>query len=272
MDNYLDDYLEDIADLCTDEVDEATVHKRWVYQRKRDKNGHPYGPSVKKAKWISSDPNYRVVIDPKTGNVKELKKITAGERRRRSLSRKMGGLIKWKSKLNLIKKRGAEVRDLHYKDRDKEKYVIQNASRDRGDSKGQEYDPKEYEKEKKKNQGPKLIHPVVKESYLVESPHVEFSEDIWWDFCSEAGWEDGRWLLQLIPLFTGKDVHSLRPDRNEGLLLNLQAMPKSYICKCLMDDMAFKGFAKQDFKQLSDYDKERIRQAIPRELYNFLNG
>ena len=71
MDNYLDDYLEDIAELCTDEVDEATVHKRWVYQRKRDKNGHPYGPSVKKAKWISSDPNYRVVIDPKTGNVKE---------------------------------------------------------------------------------------------------------------------------------------------------------------------------------------------------------
>ena len=49
-------------------------------------------------------------------------------------------------------------------------------------------------------------------------------------------------------------------------------MPKSYICKCLMDDMAFKGFAKQDFKQLSDYDKERIRQAVPRELYNFLNG
>ena len=69
MDNYLDDYLEDIAELCTDEVDEATVHKRWVYQRKRDKNGHPYGPSVKKAKWISSDPNYRVVIDPKTGNI-----------------------------------------------------------------------------------------------------------------------------------------------------------------------------------------------------------
>ena len=78
--------------------------------------------------------------------------------------------------------------------------------------------------------------------------------------------------MQLIPLFTGKDVHSLRQDRNEGLLLNLHAMPKSYICKCLMDDMAFKGFAKQDFKQLSDYDKERIRQAVPRELYNFLNG
>ena len=87
-----------------------------------------------------------------------------------------------------------------------------------------------------------------------------------------TGNEVGAVEKKFCELYPGMHVHSLRQDRNEGLLLNLHAMPKSYICKCLMDDMAFKGFAKQDFKQLSDYDKERIKAAVPRELYNFLNG
>lgn len=266
--------LSDDEMVCDSEMNES-IYTVWVYRN---------GKKVKKYKTTRA-PQYKIYVDPETKKPTE-KRIGAGERKAMQIRNKRGA-IKRKAKAGYIAKqreRSLRVGYGHGKGYNTDKPTQVNYRREMG-----QVVPSD-EKAKRQGKGiiasikdfiaknaPKLIHPAkkkLKEQFLFESPWVEFTDDLAWDFCSEAGWENGQWLLQLVNIYNRVAQPSLRDDRNEDIQqLRLLSVPDATITKALLRDMAFCNMAHHSFHLLSDEEQGMIADAVPYEVYDMLvNG
>lgn len=263
----LDSFLDYAAYLCEDdeveyidnenELDESIVVK-WVYRN---------GKKIKKYKSTKA-PKYKIQVDKTTGKPKEVR-IKFSERKARRLAQSTRGAIKRKAKQNKITKQRERTFRARKNGGMKYNYKIPDLVTARVEGLVVPSDIRSHQTKG----GPKLIHPMMKtESFLMETPHVEFKEDLWWDFCAEEGFHDGHWLKQLINIFNRKPVKSLRDDRNElyDYVLDLSTIPTEQIVKSMLDQLDFCSIAYHDFKLLSQKDKEEILNAVPEEIGNLL--
>lgn len=264
--------LEDNMDVS--ELNES-IYTVWVYRN---------GKKVKKYKTTRA-PQYKIYVDPETKKPIE-KRIGAGERKQMQIRNRRGALKRRAKSAFISKQRERSLRVGYGRGKgyhDKPTQV--NYRREMGqkvpsDEKAKQQNGKgviaSIADFLKKN-APKLIHPAkkkLKEQFLCETPWVEFTDDIAWDFCSEAEWESGRWLLQLVNIYDRIAQPSLRDDRNDDIgLLRLVSVPDETITKALLRDFAFCNLAHHSFLVLSDEEQEMIRDAVPVEVYSMLvNG
>ena len=260
--------------VCDSEMNES-IYTVWVYRN---------GKKVKKFKSTKA-PQYKIQVDSETGKPKEVR-IGAGERKAMQI-RNRRGAIKRRAKSDVINKKRERSLRVGYGSgkgyHDKPTQV--NYRRSKGEVVASDEKAKEQNGKGiiasvadflKKN-ATKLIHPAkkkLKEQYLFETPWIEFTDDIAWDFCSEAGWENGRWLLQLINIYDRIAQKSLRSDRNDDMqYLRLVSVPDETITKALLRDFAFCNMAHHSFYDLSDEEQEAIKNVVPYEVYDMLvNG
>ena len=52
-------------------------------------------------------------------------------------------------------------------------------------------------------------HPNMMEQLLLEFPHVEILDNIYWDFYEERSTDSNNWLMQLVSLYKDKKMVSM---------------------------------------------------------------
>lgn len=204
-------------------------------------------------KWTTTRKGkYRVQIDKKTGQPKEVF-ITAMEKINRKRGQKKAA-IKRKAKqkaISRLRKRAFRVRrnqGMHYNTGAGPRKKLS----------------KEEQAALKINHS--LIHPdMMKEQFdlICESPWPEILPDFVWDFFAEL---DPAWLMQLVTLYTFKEMESVAKNRNEMEVLQVTDDELKVITKNLMKDRVFLGLARHDFKNLTDVEQEEFLAVVPDEL------
>lgn len=203
-------------------------------------------------KWTTTRKGkYRVQIDKKTGQPKEVF-ITNMERINRKKGQKKAA-IKRKAKQKAISR------------------LRRKAFRVRRNQ-GMRYSTGAFKKKLSKEEkialqiNHSLIHPnMMKEQFdmICESPWPEILPDFVWDFFAEL---DPAWLMQLVTLYTFKEMESVAKDRNEVEVLQVTDDELKVITKNLMKDRVFLGLARHDFSNLSDVEQEEFLSVVPQEL------
>lgn len=177
---YIDEHYEQFNDN-----DNLTLDERMYFDFKVRN-----GKRVKK--WHTDRENYRIQINKKTGQPKEVF-ITPTERLKRKIGQRKAA-IKRRAKLkNTLSKKSKSFR---VKRNIGNKYNTNNNNNNNKYSKSNTY------------LDAKNIYPNMLESRLLcETPWVEVLPDIIWDFYSEL--RDKDWLLQLVSLCRDHEIVSL---------------------------------------------------------------
>lgn len=185
--DYINENLEHFdADLVTE--------KMWFDYKTR--NGK------RQKKWHTDRKNYRIQINKKTGQPKEVY-ITPTERIKRKAGQRKAAIKRRAKQRNITAKRlkSFGVRSKFGMKYDTDGHVIKRKVHKRG-----AYDP--Y----KENQG---LYPNMFEQALNESPHIELLNDYIWDFYAErSNGKPGDWLMQLVSLCKDHRMVSMVPDEN----------------------------------------------------------
>ena len=152
------------------------------------------GKRVKK--WHTTRENYRIQINKKTGQPKEVY-ISPTERLKRKIGQRKAAIKRKSKQRNITAKR---LKSFGVRTKAGMRYNTKgHIAKDRGKIGKGDYD--------RENAG---LYPNMLESLLLEWPHIEILPDIFWDFYSEVDDTDSTWIMQLADLCSTFEMHSLR--------------------------------------------------------------
>lgn len=145
-------------------------------------------------KWHTDKKNFRIQINRKTGQPKEVF-ITPMERLKRKIGQRKAALKRRSTQKNISARRHKsfnvrKIAGMRY-NTGKAKEQIKN----RGNSDN-------YREQD-------TLRPNMMETLLLEWPHVEILPDTYWDFYSEVGEDNGTWIMQLASLAREQEMHSM---------------------------------------------------------------
>lgn len=146
-------------------------------------------------KWHTDKKNFRIQVNKKTGQPKEVF-ITPTERIKRKIGQRKAAIKRRAKQKNISARRhkSFNVRKLAG--------MRYNTGSNRK-RKGNSYNTNNF-----KEKG--ILQPNMMEALLLEWPHIEILPDTFWDFYSEVGNEDGSWIMQLVTLVREQEMHSLK--------------------------------------------------------------
>lgn len=179
------DYLLDQIEKSQDEslLDEKMY---WEYVTRNGK---------RQKKWHTDKKNFRIQVNKKTGQPKEVF-ITPTERIRRKIGQRKAAIKRRAKQKNISARRhkSFNVRKIAGM-----RYNTGNDKRKKGNA----YSTNNYKERD-------VLHPNMVEALLLEWPHVEILPDTYWDFYSEVGDDDGSWIMQLVSLVREQAMYSLK--------------------------------------------------------------
>jgi hypothetical protein len=147
-------------------------------------------------KWHTDKKNFRIQINKKTGQPKEVF-ITPTERLKRKIGQRKAALKRRSKQKNISARRhkSFNVRKLAGM-----RYNTGSSREDKNKKHGNSDNYRERD----------TLMPNMMEALLLEWPHVEILPDTFWDFYSEVGNEDGSWIMQLVTLVREQEMHSMK--------------------------------------------------------------
>lgn len=222
----------------------------------------------KTKKWHTDRKNYRIQINKKTGQPKEVY-ISPMERLKRKIGQKKAALKRKSKQKNITAKR---LKSFGVRRKTGMKYnTVGHTSTKKKARSIRTYDPyHEYGG----------LHPNMYESQLLlEFPHIEVLPDFIWDFYEECGSSDGSWLMQLVSLYKDHRMVSLRQgeddDNNreygDNGVYNLTPGELERVTYNLCRDTWFVNYAREGYKKLSQEDRDLFDLYVDeRLLYKLL--
>ena len=253
------DYLDDQTNTDVDPLTE----KMWFDYKTRG--------NKKVKKWHTDRKNFRIQINKKTGQPKEVF-ISPTERLKRKIGQRKAALKRKSKQRNITAKR-------------LKSFGIRTKW-------GMKYNTKGHT-QKQKNRGSvdpyhdhKGLYPNMMEQLLLEFPHVEIMPDVFWDFYEEKAHDNGKWLMQLVSLYKDHQMVSLNkgsdldnnncPDAGtKDGVIQLDQGDLEKITYSLCEDPWFIKTARIGYKELSEEDRELfdlyvderlLTKLIPEEL------
>lgn len=188
------DYLFDQIEKSDDEsiLDEKMY---WEYVTRNGK---------RQKKWHTDKKNFRIQINKKTGQPKEVF-ITPTERLKRKIGQRKAALKRRSRQKNISARRhkSFNVRKLAGM-----RYNT-GKTREHAKNRGNSDNYREHD----------TLRPNMMEALLLEWPHIEILPDTYWDFYSEVGNNDGTWIMQLVSLVREQEMRSIKegePDDNNN--------------------------------------------------------
>lgn len=237
------DYINEHYEVFNSSVQLDTLDEKLYYDYKI-RNGK------KTKKWHTTRKNYRVQINKKTGQPKEVY-ITPSERLKRKIGQQKAAIKRRSKQHNITAKR---LKSFHVRHNFGAKY---NTANNKVNSK------------KKGNVDPYLedngIYPNMLETMdprlLCESPWVEVLPDLIWDFYSELS--PANWLMQLVSLCVNKEMVSLNltpksNNREYENIIHVSEKDLNTIFKNLLKDKTFIRVAKYAYHNDLDQDDIEI--------------
>ena len=255
------DYIIDQAEQ-TGVPEEYLTEKMWFDYKTR--NGK------KTKKWHTTRKNYRIQINKKTGQPKEVY-ISPMERLKRKIGQKKAALKRKSKQKNITAKR---LKSFGVRRKTGMKYnTVGHTSAKKKARSMRTYDPyHEYGG----------LHPNMYEAQLLlEFPHIEVLPDLIWDFYEECGSSDGSWLMQLVSLYKDHRMVSLKDgeadDNNAEYTSNgyytVTEGELERITYNLCRDTWFIKYARDGYKKLSEENRDLFDLYVDeRLLYKILDG
>ena len=155
-------------------------------------------------KWHTDKKNFRIQINKKTGQPKEVF-ITPTERLKRKIGQRKAALKRRSKQKNISARRHKS-------------FNVRKLAGMRYNTGTKRYDDK-YRGDSNNYREHDTLQPNMMEALLLEWPHIEILPDTYWDFYSEVGNNDGTWIMQLVSLVREQEMHSLKegdPDDNNN--------------------------------------------------------
>ena len=111
---------------------------------------------------------------------------------------------------------------------------------------------------------------TLHENLLLEYPHVELELDdgdvTYWDFCSEDGMKNGKWINQLKDLYKYKHMHTLNSIKNQNEFIKFDDDDLESITNSLIGDLFFINIVKHDLPSMKEEDIEELKNILPNKL------
>lgn len=226
---------EEILDRDENRLDEKLILTWRIRSGKRTK------------KWKTTRKNYRVQIDKKTGQPKEVY-ITELERINRRRGQRKAALKRRAKQKNISRLR-------------KKAFMVRR-------NQGMRYDTGLIKKKIGRGSGLKvnysLIHPnMMHESADYRLPVQEILPGYVWDVHSM---NESGWIMQLESLFRTKTMSVISEGDEPGETVTLTDGELSFIAEGLEKDLLFRKKAREDFASLSGDEKISLVESIPRSL------
>lgn len=223
----------------------------------------------KTKKWHTDRKNYRIQINKKTGQPKEVY-ISPMERLKRKIGQKKAALKRKSKQKNITAKR---LKSFGVRRKTGMKYNTAGHSSKKQARSIRTYDPyHEYGG----------LHPNMYESQLLlEWPHIEVLPELYWDFYEECGANDGTWLMPLVSLYKDHKLVSMKSgeedDNNretgDNGVYDLSTGELERITYNLCRDTWFINHARDGYKKLSQEDRDLFDLFVDeRLLYKILNN
>lgn len=117
------------------------------------------------------------------------------------------------------------------------------------------------------------IKETLHERLLMEEPWVELDDikdpegdNVIWDFCTEVGAEDSKWLTQLYDLFTKGSMRTMNPVKNvtNTISFTKEDMPK--VVTALARNPWLMSRLKEDIEKLPLERSLTIKSVLPPEI------
>lgn len=234
-----------INDLTLPAESESLNEKMWFDYKTR--NGK------KTKKWHTDRKNFRIQINKKTGQPKEVY-ISPSERLKRKIGQRKAALKRKSKQRNITAKR-------------LKSFGVRSKW-------GMKYNTKGHVQKQRKGRGAtdpyhehNGLYPNMYEQLLLEFPHVEILPDVYWDFYEELQHDGGQWLMQLVSLYKDHQMISLNkgnssdnnncPDAGtKDGFIQLQPNDMEKITYSLCEDPWFIKTAKTAYKELTEEERE----------------
>ena len=243
-----------IDDLLLPVESEPLTEKMWFDYKTR--NGK------KQKKWHTDRKNFRIQINKKTGQPKEVY-ISPSERLKRKIGQRKAALKRKSKQRNITAKR---LKSFGVRTKWGMKYNTKGHTAKKH-GKGTTDPYHEYNG----------LYPNMYEQLLLEFPHVEILPDIFWDFYEERAHDGGQWLMQLVSLYKDHQMVSLNqgsPTDNNNCpdagtkdgFIQLQPNDLEKITYSLCEDPWFIKTAQEGYKNLSEEERELFDMYVDDRL------
>ena len=248
-------------DYIIDQVQHASNSENTLDEKMTWKWRTRNGKKVKK--WQTDRKNFRIQINKKTGQPKEVY-ISPSERLKRKIGQRKAALKRKSKQRNITAKR---LRSFGVRSKWGMKYNTKSHVAKQAKGKGVT-DP--YHERNG-------LYPNMYEQLLLEFPHVEILPDVFWDFYEERAHDRGRWLMQLVSLYKDHRMVSLNkgnPTDNNNCpdagtkdgFIQLTGNDMEKITYSLCEDPWFIKTAKEGYKNLSEEDRELFDLYVDERL------
>lgn len=220
-------YIDEQYDNLTDK-DILTLDEKMYYEWKTRE-----GKRVKK--WHTDRKNYRIQINKKTGQPKEVY-ITPSERLKRKIGQRKAAIKRRAKQRNITAKR---LKSFHVRRNFGDKYNTNSHSIKKIH--------KHHGNIDSYLENDNLYPNMLESQILLETPWVEVLPDLIWDFYSEVN--PGQWLLQLVSLITDHVMVSLNLTTSSNNAeyenkIQITDQQLDHIIDVLLHDMLFLRMAK----------------------------
>lgn len=234
-----------INDLTLPAESESLNEKMWFDYKTR--NGK------KTKKWHTDRKNFRIQINKKTGQPKEVY-ISPSERLKRKIGQRKAALKRKSKQRNITAKR-------------LKSFGVRSKW-------GMKYNTKGHVQKQRKGRGAtdpyhehNGLYPNMYEQLLLEFPHVEILPDVYWDFYEELQHDGAQWLMQLVSLYKDNQMISLNrgnPSDNNNCpdagtqdgFIQVSPNDLEKITYSLCEDPWFIKTAKTAYKDLTEEERE----------------
>ena len=185
-------------------------------------------------KWHTDRKNFRIQLNKKTGQPKEVY-ISPTERLKRKIGQRKAAIKRKAKQKNITAKR-------------LKSFTVRKIT-------GMKYNTSGHSNRKNKNDYDTSVgnavnlYPNMMEQLLLEFPHVELLDNVYWDFYEELSNDSKNWLMQIVSLYRDKKMVSMN-----------QASPKDNNRSCETDNMT-------GVMEVTDADLEKITYALCQELW-----
>jgi hypothetical protein len=225
-------------------VAEPLSEKMWFDYRQRG--------NKKVKKWHTDRKNFRIQINKKTGQPKEVF-ISPTERLKRRIGQRKAALKRKSKQRNITAKR---LRSFGVRTKYGMKYNTKGHTAKRAGHGAM--DP--YAEHKG-------LYPNMMEQLLLEFPHVEILPDVFWDFYEERSTDEKNWLMQLVSLYRDKKMVSMNQGdpkdnnracelENQKGVIEVTQADLEKITYTLCQELWFLQYARKAYKELSEEDRE----------------
>lgn len=237
--DYITEQLENAGE------DLSTINeKMWFDYKTRE------GKKVKK--WHTNRKNFRIQVDKKTGQPKEVF-ISPSERLKRKIGQRKAAIKRKAKQKNITAKR-------------LKSFGVRKIT-------GMKYNTAGHSAKKSLNRydtttgSSDNLYPNMMEQLLLEFPHVEILDNVFWDFYEERSTDEKNWLMQLVSLYRDKKMVSMNQgdpkDNNRACELEnqkgvIEVTPADLekITYTLCQELWFLQYARKAYKELSEEDRE----------------